>query len=51
MPKIKCGEEELHEVTAVLVVAYVQEWTVGLALVQQCRPQEADRSEEEEIIS
>ena len=38
MTEIECGEEELHEVAAVLVVAYIQEWTIGPALVQQRRP-------------
>lgn len=51
MTKIKCGEEELHEVAAILVVTDIQKWTIGFALVQQGRSQEADRSKEKEVIT
>ena len=49
--EIQSRQHEFHEICPVVIVTYVQERTVGLALLQQSGTQEADGSQEEEIVS
>ena len=49
--KIQSRQHEFHEVCPVLIVTYVQERTVGLALLEQSGAQVADGSQEKEIVS